>query len=120
MTSVDRYGGVSTSLAIKAPCRVATNANITLSGEQTVNGVAVVTDDRVFVKDQTDASENGIWVADTSSWTRAKDFDGQRDVATGTLIPVYSGSGTYFLYAVRNTGSIVIGTTELVFATVLS
>lgn len=57
MTSIqiDRTDGLSSSVAIKGPCRVATTANVTLSGEQTIDGVAVVTDDRVLVKDQTTA-----------------------------------------------------------------
>ena len=48
-TSTDRIDGLSAALAIKAPVRVATTANITLSGEQTIDGVAVVEHDRVLV-----------------------------------------------------------------------
>ena len=39
MTLVDRITGIETSVAVKAPCVVATTANITLSGTQTINGV---------------------------------------------------------------------------------
>ena len=39
--STDRFNGVLSTLAIKAPCKAVAIANITLSGEQTVNGVAV-------------------------------------------------------------------------------
>jgi hypothetical protein len=50
MTSVitSRRNGVNGSLAIKAPCVTGTTANITLSGEQTIDGVAIVTGDRVL------------------------------------------------------------------------
>ena len=44
----------------KISCRVATTENITLSGIQTISNVTLVINDRVLVKDQTDASENGI------------------------------------------------------------
>lgn len=88
---VDSFVG---GLAIKAPVRVASTANLTLSGEQTVNSVALVTGDRILVKDQTDTSENGIWEVEQSAWKRAADFDGNRDVVGGTLIPAYRVSGT--------------------------
>ena len=39
----DRMDGAIASLAIKAPCRVATTSNITLSGLQTIDGVTVAT-----------------------------------------------------------------------------
>ena len=89
MTITDRRGIVvddtpssaaSTSpnsgLAIKTPVRVATTANITLSGTQTIEGVTVAADDRVLAKDQTTGSQNGVYKVSTGSWTRATDFDG--------------------------------------------
>lgn len=120
MTSIqiDRTDGLSSSVAIKGPCRAATTANVTLSGEQTIDGVAVVTDDRVLVKDQTTASENGIYVADTGPWRRAKDFSRTSDVITGTHVYVTSGSvagGGSFIVA--TTGAITIGTTSISFST---
>ena len=54
---------------------MATTANITLSGTQTIDGVAVSVGDRVLVKDQSTASGNGIYVVASSSWTRATDAD---------------------------------------------
>lgn len=115
-TSTDRIDGLSTSVAVKAPVKAVSSANLTLSGEQTVNGVAVVDGDRVLVKDQNTGSENGIYVVSTGSWSRAKDFDGNRDVRKGTLV-VYSGS-TNIYYRVTNDDPIVIGTTEIVFQAV--
>ena len=60
-------------LDAKASCRVATTANITLSGTQTIDGVAVNVADRVLVKDQSSAAENGIYVVAAGSWSRAAD-----------------------------------------------
>ena len=59
----------------KASVVVATTANITLSGTQTIDGIAVSVGDRVLVKDQTTASGNGIYVVASGSWTRATDAD---------------------------------------------
>lgn len=120
MTSIqiDINDGLSSSTAIKGPCRVATTANITLSGEQTIDGVAVVTDDRVLVKDQTTASENGIYVADTGPWRRSKDFNKTRDVKTGTMVNVTSGTVGAGWWQVTTADPISIGTTSITFAIV--
>ena len=50
-TTTDRLAGVTAGLASKAPVRAATTGNITLSGAQTIDGVAVVADDRVFQRE---------------------------------------------------------------------
>ena len=62
-------------LDAKASCRVATTANITLSGTQTIDGVSVVGGNRVLVKNQSAAAENGIYVAASGAWSRAADAD---------------------------------------------
>lgn len=112
----DVIHGVTASVAMKAPVRVATTANITLSGEQTIDGVAVVEDDRVLVKDQTTASENGIYVCSTVAWERARDFDGNRDVVKGTMVRVASGSTLADSYwAVSTADPITIGTSSITF-----
>lgn len=59
----------------KQPCVAATLTNITLSGLQTIDGKAVVAGDRVLVKDQSTAANNGIYIASASTWTRSTDAD---------------------------------------------
>lgn len=76
-------------LAIKAPVRTTTSAPVVLQGEQLIGFVNLVVGDRILVKDQVDPIENGIYVVQTSAWTRAGDFDGSRDVVGGTLVPAY-------------------------------
>jgi hypothetical protein len=97
-TITDRLNGLTTSVAIKAPCRVATTAAITLSGEQTIDGVAVVTGDRVLVKDQAGAVDNGIYVVNSSTWVRAPDFDGSLDAVGGTQLAVLAGASNANTY----------------------
>ena len=116
-TATDRLAGATASVAVKAPCRVATTANIALSGLQTVDGVALVAGDRVLVKDQAVPSQNGIWVAGPSAWTRARDFDGARDAVTGTLVPVNEGTlGAGFLFKVTTANPVSVGTSDVAFA----
>lgn len=59
----------------KASCLTATTANITLSGTQTIDGIAVVAGNRVLVKDQASAPNNGIYVVAAGAWARATDAD---------------------------------------------
>jgi len=54
---------------------VATTQNIALSGLQTIDSIALAAGDRVLVKNQTTASQNGIWVVAAGAWTRANDFN---------------------------------------------
>lgn len=115
---IDIKDGLSSSVAIKGPCRVATTANITLSGEQTIDGVAVVTDDRVLVMNQTAGSENGIYIADTGAWRRSKDFNKTKDIKTGTMVNVTGGTVGNGWWQVSTTGDITVGTTSIAFSRV--
>jgi hypothetical protein len=102
-------------IAIKQPVLVATTANVTLSGEQTIDGILTSTS-RVLVKDQNTGSQNGIYVTSSGAWTRALDFVSSDQVAQGTQIYVSEGTvngGTTF--AVTNTGTVTPGTTALTF-----
>lgn len=115
-TSTDRRNGLTTSVAIKAPCRVATVANITLFGEQTVNGVAVVEGDRVLVMEQTDSVDNGIYVVSESAWARSKDFNGNLDAVQGTVVLVRPAAEGTLFYELQTANPVVIGESEIEFA----
>lgn len=66
---------VAEGMRPKEAVRVATTANITLSGPQTIDGISAVAGNRVLVKDQTAAENNGIYVVAAGAWSRASDFD---------------------------------------------
>lgn len=57
----------------KQPCACATLTNITLSGLQTIDTYTTLEGDRVLVKDQGTAADNGIYLASAGTWTRALD-----------------------------------------------
>lgn len=66
---------IAQGLDPKASAVAATTANITLSAPQTIDGIAVVAGDRVLVKNQSTAAQNGIYVVAAGAWTRAADAD---------------------------------------------
>ena len=66
---------VAQGLDTKASVVAATTVNITLSGAQTIDGVAVVATDRVLVKNQTAPADNGIYIASATAWSRAPDMN---------------------------------------------
>ena len=78
-------------LSWKAPALTATSANITLSGLQTINGVTLVAGNTVLVKDQTNAAQNGIYVASAGAWTYSVGGDTWNEYI-GAIIFIASGS----------------------------
>jgi microcystin-dependent protein len=121
ISQTDRKNGITGNLGIKVPVRCATTANITLSGLQAIDGITVVADDRVLVKDQTDATENGIYNASSSSWQRALDFDGINDIKDGSLIFIVEGTiNQRQIWAVNTTDPITIGTSNIAFDYIIS
>jgi len=85
-TSYQNRLGTSPEEGIKAPTVVSTVGNITLAGEQTINGVDVVIGSRVLVRLQTNQVENGIYVCEMGTWSRSTDFNQANDVITGVLV----------------------------------
>ena len=72
-------------LSWKNSVRVATTSNITLSGTQTIDGIALAVGNRVLVKNQTTASQNGIYVVASTSWSRATDIDTWAEVVSAAV-----------------------------------
>lgn len=60
-------------LSPKDSARAASTANLTLSGTQTVDGVALIANDRVLVKNQTSTLQNGVYLVQAGAWVRAPD-----------------------------------------------
>ena len=87
-TYLDFYAA---GISWKQPVRCGTTANITLSGLQTIDGVTVVAGNRVLVKNQTTTSQNGIYLASATAWSRAPDADTWNELVSA-LVFVESGS----------------------------
>ena len=100
------------------PVRVATTANITLSGTQTIDGVSLSVGDRVLVKDQTTQTQNGIYVVASGAWSRATDADNNPtgELAGGDFCLVLEGTvGSGYGYVCSNTSTITVGSTNVTY-----
>tara|TARA_R100000322_G_scaffold127754_1_gene84103 strand:- start:35 stop:1198 length:1164 start_codon:yes stop_codon:yes gene_type:complete len=108
--------GVSQGLDIKEAVKVATTANITLSGTQTIDGVSVSADERVLVKNQSTATENGLYLCKASTWARTDDL-ATGDDASSVFVFVDQGTvnADNGFVCSTNKGSAVVGTNNLAF-----
>lgn len=95
----------------KEAVNAATTANITLSGTQTVDGVTLAVGDRVLVKNQTNAAQNGIYRVANSTWSRAPDAT-QGNLTSGAMVLVLGGTNNAGSQWFLNTADpITVGTT---------
>lgn len=105
----------------KPSVRVATTGNLNLStalgNGGVIDGVTVVTNNRVLVKNQTDATENGIYVVQSSpSAVRSTDADTSAEITASFAVFVEEGTvNTDSGWTLTNNGTITVGTSELSF-----
>lgn len=98
----------------KPSVRIATTANDTLSGLAARDGVTPVAGDRVLVKNQTTASQNGVYIAAVGAWTRAADADENNELTPGAFWFVEEGTtNAKTQWRIENTGTITVGTTAI-------
>ncbi len=108
-------------LDIKHSARVASVADVTIATPgASIDGVSLNNGDRVLLKNQTDATENGIyvWNGAASAMTRSADADNTpgAEVTTGMFIFVESGTvNAATSWILHTTGTIDLGTTALDF-----
>ncbi|MBK6515813.1 MAG: hypothetical protein IPG04_17360 [Polyangiaceae bacterium] len=98
--------------------RVVATANITLSGLQTIDSVALAEGDRVLVTAQTSGVQNGIYEASAGTWARAEDMRLSRHVQLGTTVLVLGGTVyalTTWVLTSPSTGTVRLGSDSLTF-----
>lgn len=107
----------ASGLDVKASVRAATTGNITLSGTQTVDGVALTAGQRVLVKNQSTGSQNGLYAVAAGAWTRTTDADASAEVNPGMFVFVEEGTANADSgWVLTNDGTVTLGTTALTFA----
>lgn len=102
-------------LSWKDNVRVATTANITLSGAQTIDGVSVVAGDRVLVKNQTAGQDNGLYLAAAGAWTRVTDADTAGELEGAAVFVSEGTANGNSVWTMTTDAPITVGTTSLVW-----
>jgi len=101
-------------LVAKTPALVVAISNVTLSGLSTIDGVSLAASDRVLLTNQTTTSENGLWEAQSGSWTRPADF-ASSSVADQAYVLITSGSTNAGSSWLCTTPAAVIDTDPITF-----
>jgi len=121
VTSKSYVDGVAQGLSVKDSVRAATTATGTLATSfengDSIDGVTLATNDRILIKNQSTASENGIYIVQASGApTRADDLN-TGAAAAGIFVFVQEGTANADLGWVCTTdsGSDVVGTNSLAF-----
>ncbi len=109
-------------LSWKQAVRVASTANITvasaLTNGSTIDGVTVATGDRVLLKDQSTASQNGIYtVVASGAASRTADADSSAEIDSMTVY-VEQGTANGDTVWTLTTNDPTIGSTSLAYAQV--
>lgn len=103
-------------LGLKRSVKVATTANITLSGIQAIDGISLTAGDRVLVKNQTSKTQNGIYLVSAQNWERSSDLDQTPELVPGVSCFVEQGTTNGSQEFILTTpGPIVLNQTELTF-----
>ena len=120
LVSKEYVDAVKVGLDFKDSVRAASTANVTVSGPgSAIDGVTLASNDRVLLKNQSTASENGIYVFNgaASAMTRATDADSSTEVTSGMFVFVEEGTvNADNGFVLTTDGTITVGSTSLAFA----
>lgn len=108
-----------TTPVFKTDARVVATSAITLSGLQTIDGVALTTGDRVLVVNQANTAAapygahaaNGIYTAAAGAWVRATDADAAGELPSGATVSITEGTASKWSMWTLRTANVTPGTT---------
>lgn len=104
-----------TGITWKQEVIAATTANITLSGTQTIDGIALAITNRVLVKNQSSAIDNGIYIVASGAWTRSIDADISSEIGSATVLVRKGTLQNNTQWTCTNSTDPVIGTDAITF-----
>lgn len=108
--NLSQLQGAIAGLDAHPSCRIASTANLGLTGLSAIDGVTPIAGDRVLAKNQTTGTQNGVYVAASGAWARDTDV-----ISSESFWFIEEGTaGTTTQWKVSTTGAIVIGTTTIV------
>lgn len=100
----------------KQTVRAATVADVVLTGLQTIDGVSLIANDRILVKNASAPSTNGIYLVQSGAWTRSGDANVSTDLRSGVSVKVSEGTvNATTEWVLQTPDPIVLGTTAQVW-----
>jgi len=125
LVSKEYVDAIKQNLDIKDSVHLASTSNVSLTGGSSgleagdsIDGVALVAGDRVLLKNQTDASENGIYVAVSSGGTPARSTDANSNDKVNAGMFVFVEEGTVNAdngFVLTTNGAITLDNTSLTY-----
>jgi len=74
------------------PVKAASIGDTATSGAQTVDGYSASVGERILLKDEPTASNNGCYIVASGNWTRCTDFDTDEEVNNGDTFLILNGT----------------------------
>lgn len=105
---------LSAGITQRTAVQLKTTANVTLSGEQTIDGV-LTAGSRLLVGNQSTTANNGIYVTAAGAWSRATDSNTAAQLKVGYYYFVQSGSTQGSTAWTIQTAPTTLGTDPVVF-----
>lgn len=102
-----------TGINWKTAARLKTTANISLTGIQTIDGVAGATGSRILVNNQTDSTQNGVYIMNTGAWVRADDVNDPTEIENSTVMITLGTVSKNTQWTQIALGPIVVGTSPI-------
>jgi hypothetical protein len=110
--------GIAQGMQIKQACNLATTGNIDLSNApSTIDGVSPSNGNRILVRAQTNAADNGIYIYNGpgNPLTRATDYDTAAEVQPGDFVFVIGGNTLATTSWVQTQDVTTLGTDSILF-----
>lgn len=104
-----------TGITWKNAVRAKSTGNVTLSGLQTIDGVASLADGRYLLNSQTDPKQNGIWLMKSGAWVRPTDADSGDELWTSTVAVTLGTVNKNTQWTCLNTTGPTIGTDNITY-----
>lgn len=116
MTRANFVAGLSSGTSLtKSTVQLVATSNLSLTGEQTIDGV-LTADSRILLVGQSNPIENGIYVTDSGAWARSSDADADAEVLSGMMVYVRDGTNyNNTLWVLDTADPLSLGTNNLVF-----
>jgi hypothetical protein len=117
----DAISAAIAGLSWKQRCRAATTAAVTLASDlengDAIDGVTLATGDRILVKNQASATENGIYVvAASGAPTRATDADSGAELVNASVYVSEGTANADTQWTCTTNATITVGATNIAFA----